>query len=161
MDIIDVIRNVLNDSLWEIENIIKCSDVLGLECEFCGNPLWKHIYHTLHSLDQWFINPDDYKHPPFHEEGQNVLDSPSGSAISASTLIFYLYEIKTKHTDYLDSHGVDEASFVRVMRQFKHLHTHTGIIMACLRMGTDKWVTVKSQSRPLSLPDQNGIYFDS
>jgi hypothetical protein len=25
-----------------------------------GMPIWKHLYHTLHSLDRWFINPEKY-----------------------------------------------------------------------------------------------------
>ncbi|MGN0459023.1 MAG: hypothetical protein ACI4IL_08645 [Eubacterium sp.] len=24
----------------------------------CDMPVWKHCYHTLHSCDQWFINPN-------------------------------------------------------------------------------------------------------
>lgn len=35
-------------------------------------PLWKHIYHMLHSLDQWFINPYLYDNPDFHEYGIDI-----------------------------------------------------------------------------------------
>ncbi len=23
----------------------------------CDMPIWKHVYHMLHSIDQWYINP--------------------------------------------------------------------------------------------------------
>lgn len=40
----------------------------------CDMPIWKHVYHTLHSLDQWYINPEVYTEPDFHEPNLNSLD---------------------------------------------------------------------------------------
>lgn len=40
-------------------------DALWDRC-YGGAPLWQHVYHTLHELDQWFINPrdTDFVEPP-------------------------------------------------------------------------------------------------
>ena len=45
-----------------------------------GQPMWKHVYHMLHSLDQWFINPMKYDEPSFHRPGLNSLDETSDDA---------------------------------------------------------------------------------
>jgi hypothetical protein len=29
----------------------------NLDFILCDLPVWKHVYHMLHSCDQWFINP--------------------------------------------------------------------------------------------------------
>lgn len=61
----DIIKDQTIRALWEVKNVIDCvSDELW-DKAYCQMPLWKHIYHTLHSLDLWFINPRDahYKEP--------------------------------------------------------------------------------------------------
>jgi hypothetical protein len=30
-------------------------------------PIWKQFYHMLHSLDEWFINPLDFREPAIHK----------------------------------------------------------------------------------------------
>ena len=37
-------------------------------------------YHALHSADKWFINPNVYEEPPFHEAG---MDNPENPTIPA------------------------------------------------------------------------------
>ena len=40
----------------------------NLDFVLCDMPVWKHVYHMLHSCDQWFISPFEYeKEPDFHE----------------------------------------------------------------------------------------------
>ena len=46
-------------ALWEVGNVIACVPDRLWEKEYCEQPLYKHIYHMLHSLDLWFINPRD------------------------------------------------------------------------------------------------------
>lgn len=48
----------------------------------CEMPLWKHIYHMLHSLDQWYINPRVYIQPSFHEKDLNNLDVQSNRRLN-------------------------------------------------------------------------------
>lgn len=43
----EIIREQTNRALWEVGNVIKCipEDIWGKE--YCGMPLWKHVYHML------------------------------------------------------------------------------------------------------------------
>ena len=66
----------------------------------CDMPIWKHVYHTLHSLDQWYINPEVYTEPNFHEPNLNSLD------IYDNKKVLYVFsmgsdEIKSKSHDEL------------------------------------------------------------
>lgn len=54
-----IIAEQTKRALWEIKNVIDCVPDSLWNKEYCDMPLWKHIYHTLHSLDLWFINPRD------------------------------------------------------------------------------------------------------
>ena len=80
----EIIREQTNRALWEVGNVIKCipEDIWGKE--YCGMPLWKHVYHMLHSLDLWFMNPNDtgYKEPGFHVKDLNNLDVVTEKEIS-------------------------------------------------------------------------------
>lgn len=166
---IDIIRNNLTRSIWETENMMQCIEDSGCwDEEFCGSPVWKHVYHTLHSLDQWFTNPNIYEEPSFHKEGQNSLDVKSEESVSGETLFSFLHGIKGRINAYLG--GLDDDSlaecengdsrtrFERISMQFKHWHTHLGILMAYLHTRCGKWVFVSGGSRPI--PEGFGVFFD-
>ncbi len=42
----------------------------------------KQMYHLLHSIDQNFINPSDYREPAFHSENLNVIFMDSGDNLN-------------------------------------------------------------------------------
>ncbi len=62
----------------------------------CDMPIWKHCYHTLHSCDQWYINPLDYEEPPFHEDGLNSLDYLGAKVLSRQELLDYFEKVRSK-----------------------------------------------------------------
>lgn len=62
----------------------------------CDMPIWKHCYHTLHSCDQWYINPLDYEEPPFHEDGLNSLDYLGTKVLSRQELLDYFEKVRSK-----------------------------------------------------------------
>jgi len=69
--------------------------------EYCEMPCWKHIYHMLHSLDLWFINPRDkeYTEPDIPEMDLNSLDViPSKSLIREEINDYFVnIDIKIKN----------------------------------------------------------------
>jgi hypothetical protein len=71
--------------------------------EFCCTPLWKHVYHTLHSLDRWYINPCIYTEPDFHSEGLNDLNIPSNGFLSRDKLKKYAIQVEERINRYLDT----------------------------------------------------------
>jgi len=164
----EIIRENLTRSVWEIANMMRCIGENDWNAEFCGSPMWKHVYHTLHSLDQWFINPEEYEEPPFHKDGLNKLEIDSKETLNRETLFGFLESIEKKLNDYLD--GLDDekltepagsrSRYERILRQFKHLHTHMGIMMAFIYEATGKWVFLSSTPREIPEPDEQGRVFD-
>lgn len=53
----DDIRFLTNRALWETENLIKCIPDELWDKRYDGIPMWKYLYHTLYSMDRWYINP--------------------------------------------------------------------------------------------------------
>ncbi len=131
-------------------------DLLGLEC--AGLPLWQHLYHTLHSLDQWFINPRIYSEPRFHESGSNSLSAPHPGFIAKQSLSEYFEIIRAKVSDYLDSltdediaNEPDRSEYTRlalIMAQSRHFMYHIGFIHSCIKSLTGKWPEYAGISRP-------------
>lgn len=111
-------------------------------------PHWQQFYHMLHSLDQWFINPNDYIEPDFHEPGMNYFDKKPQKSLSKSELVNYFNTIKEKTVKYLE--GLDTASlkecpvnckFTRldlILSQFRHLMYHIGFLHSCILYDTNK-----------------------
>ena len=52
-----VIAEMTVRALWELQNLLDCIPAALWDRGYDGAPLWQHVYHTLHELDQWFINP--------------------------------------------------------------------------------------------------------
>jgi len=74
-----IIKDQTERALWEVNNVIDCIPSELWEKCYCNMPMWKHVYHMLHSLDLWFINlrDEEYKEPSIHEAGLNNLDTYS------------------------------------------------------------------------------------
>ena len=119
----------------------------------CDMPIWKHVYHTLHSLDQWYINPEIYTEPDFHEPKLNSLDDyDNQKVLSRELLIDYFETIKKKIMEYLNSlsdedlyekpEGCEYNRLSLILGQFRHFHCHMGNINATTIYNTNKWPRV-------------------
>jgi hypothetical protein len=149
---IEIIKEQTQRSLWSIGNVIA-----GIPDEYwykiyCEMPLWKYVYHTLHSLDQWYINPEKYYEPTFHEKNLNNLNVPTTKVISREELNNYFHSVKEKIESYNENLIEDEllqkpngckwTRFTLIMAQLRHLHYHTGIIMGFIIINIGKWPQV-------------------
>lgn len=97
-------KNELVDAIKiNTETLFVNVDIMLQTCNIdfvlCDMPVWKHAYHMLHSLDQWYINPNVYAEPDFHEPGLNSLDIVSDKSLSREELMNYMEGIKTKIMD--------------------------------------------------------------
>lgn len=119
----------------------------------CDMPIWKHVYHTLHSLDQWYINPEVYTEPDFHEPNLNSLDDyDNKKVLSRELLIDYFESIQEKIMEYLSSlsdadlyEKPDGCAYNRlslILGQFRHFHCHMGNINATTIYNTNQWPRV-------------------
>lgn len=118
----------------------------------CDMPVWKHVYHMLHSLDQWYINPNEYAEPDFHEPLLNSLDHESKKTLTKTELSAYLETIRAKILAYLDSltddmlcdlpKGCTRNRLSLILAQYRHFYAHLGNINATTIVETGKWPRV-------------------
>lgn len=150
----EIIREQTKRALWEVGNVIKCipEEIFGKE--YCGMPLWKHVYHMLHSLDLWFVNPNDtgYMEPGFHVKDLNNLDVVAEKEISREQLDDYFLCVERKIKRYTEElkdeellarpEGCKYSRFTLILAQHRHLHTHMGMIMGFIVAETGLWPRV-------------------
>lgn len=128
----------------------------NLDFILCDMPIWKHVYHMLHSCDQWYINPNKYTEPDFHEQNLNSLDVESKKTLSREELLQYLKSIRIKIINYLDSltdemlYGIPGGCQCNrlhlILSQFRHFYAHLGNINATTIMETNNWPRVIGSS---------------
>lgn len=164
--IASIIKEQSERALWEVKNVIDCVPEELWEVQYSGMPCWKHIYHMLHSLDLWFINPRDqnYQEPIFHEKDLNNLDVTSTKYLTKEELVSYFTEIEKKLAAFLSGlrddqlmeypPGCEYCRFTLIVAQFRHLHTHMGMIMGFLIRDKDLWPRVLG----LETPFPAGVY---
>lgn len=151
---VQIITDQTEHALWEVKNVIDCVDDSMWNREYCEMPCWKHIYHMLHSLDLGYINPFDknFCEPKIHEKDLNNLDVHSEKTLSRDEINDYFEDIKSKIREYLSAltdsdllgypDGCEYTRFTLIMGQFRHLHSHMGMLMGFIIDDTGKWPTV-------------------
>ncbi|MCI6376194.1 MAG: DinB family protein [Clostridiales bacterium] len=148
-------------ALWEVRNVMDCVPQALWSRPYCGMPVWKHIYHMLHSLDRWFANPRDpaYQEPPFHTPGLNDLDTPPQGSLSRETLTAYLTQVGERTMAYLEElddaaleerpQGCEFTRMTLILGQHRHLSTHMGMLMGFIIAETGRWPRVLGLERPM------------
>ena len=156
-----VIKDQTWRALWEVKNVIDCVPDELWDKTYCAMPCWKHIYHMLHSLDLWLINPRDrmYQEPEIHEKDLNKLDVISEKRISRAEMDGYVGDIDKKIRNYIldlkDAQLLDHPPdceydrFTLLLAQFRHLHSHMGMIMGFIIDDTGLWPRVLGLEHPI------------
>ncbi len=156
-----VIKDQTDRALWEVKNVIDCVPDELWSREYCEMPLYKHIYHMLHSLDLWYINPNDpsYREPDIHIDSLNDLDAKTERFITRTEINDYYTAVKNKitvYTNFLNDGMLNErpvdcsySKFELILAQFRHLHTHMGMIMGFIIEASGQWPTVLGLERPI------------
>ena len=116
----ELILLIMNQTTILFENIEETIDAIDeTQLDKDGSwewPLGEQIYHLLHSLDQWFINPYDYEEPTFTGIGTSSSDGKINQKLYKSELVAYYTSIKAKITHYLctlDDHSLKVGAFAR------------------------------------------------
>lgn len=148
----DDIRYLTDRALWETENLMKCiPDELWAK-RYDGIPMWKFLYHTLYSMDRWYINPCDgsYQDPPFHTDDlANLNVIPGEEYLSREQLEGYFCQIRDKIQNYItelkdselseNPENCDMSRFRLILGQFRHWHRHMGVIYGFIIEDAGKW----------------------
>ena len=158
--LIKMIEEQTKRALWKIKNVIDCIPDELWEKEYCEMPMYKHVYHTLHSLDLWMINPRDvfFKEPDFHIPDLNNLDIKTDFILSRQTMEDYLRKTEMKIMDYLadlDDEKLCEkpknceySRLTLILAQFRHLHTHMGMLKGFIIDDTGLWPKILGLESP-------------
>ena len=157
-EMIEVIKATVIPNFINIRTSITTYDRDAL-C--CGAPCWRWVYHALHSADKWFINPNVYEEPEFHTEGMDNPHNPTDVVLSDEQLLEYLNAIVKKTLDYLDtltdemlSQKPEKCNYTRlelVLRQYRHLSFHTGMLNGQTAVATGKFpMWVSQEDLPLN-----------
>lgn len=160
----EIIKEQVGYNFLNLETSIKTYDRNAL---VCGSPAWRYIYHTIHSADKWFFNPFVYNEPDFHENGMDNPDNPCSTEFSNEKLLDYLCAVKNKTLQYIDDlsdemlHKKPEnCPYTRlelVLRQFRHISLHTGMINGLTIEKTGKFPVFVSGSNTIDRL-KNGLY---
>lgn len=161
-----IIKEQTLRALWEVKNVIDCVPGEIWNKDYCGMPCWKHIYHMLHSMDLWFINPRDkyFAEPVMHEESLNDLDTVSLRCLPRDEINSYYGNIEKKIGEYLNQlsdgqlldypQDCEYNKFTLIMAQHRHLHSHMGMLMGFIIADTGLWPRVLG----LEIPIPSGVY---
>jgi hypothetical protein len=159
--LIPIIQEQTDRALWEVKNVIDCVPEDLWNKRYCEMPMWKHIYHMLHSLDLWFINPRDeqFVEPSIHQKDLNNLDIITEITLSKKQIDDYFNEVNLKIRHYLTETSDEELlskppkceydRFTLILAQYRHLHTHLGMIMGFIIADTGKWPRVLGLENPI------------
>lgn len=103
-----------------------------------GAPAWRFVYHTLHSADKWFFNPNVYTEREGFEQGSDNPFRPISHIWSDDELMAYLEQVRAKTMDYLANltdaalnECPPECPFTRlelIVMQFRHMSVHIGML---------------------------------
>lgn len=156
----EIIKEQTKRALWEVKNIIDCVPDELWHKAYCQMPCWKHIYHMLHSLDLWYINPRDrfFKEPDIHEKDLNNLDVISLKSLTRVEIKDYFDAIDQKVHQYIATLTDDQlleypvdceyTRFTLILAQFRHLHSHMGMIMGFIIADSGQWPRVLGLEQP-------------
>ena len=149
-------KELVNTIIKNTENLFENAGIMLKTCNLdfilCDLPVWKHVYHQLHSCDQYFINPNQYTEPDFHVPGLNSLNEESETVLSREQLLEYLETVRVKIMRYLDTLTDDMLYEVQpdcqssrlslILSQYRHFYAHLGNINATTIIETNKWPRV-------------------
>ena len=163
----DVIKDQTTRSIWSLKNVIACIPEPYWNQKYGAMPLWKHLYHTIHSLDKWYLNPCSYREPGFHVEHLDDLDVQTEKSLTRADITDYLETVEHKLMNYID-HLSDKAlaetpdhceytKFHLILAQHRHLDMHIGMVMGFLIADTEKWPRVMGLQTEFS--DDGSLFF--
>lgn len=103
-----------------------------------GAPVWRFVYHTLHSADKWYFNPFQYNERPGFEPGSDNPFKPITHEWSDEELLDLLESVRTKTMHYLENltdtmlnECPPDCPYTRlelILMQFRHISVHIGML---------------------------------
>lgn len=144
----EIVRQIKNQQEINFINVRDQIEMADLETVFDGENHSRYVFHYLHSLDRFFINPCDYVY-----EGEKLFGIPEGLSaidpsregyinapsivISKKQLLDYLDYVHKKIDAYFETltaaqlletpEGCEYSRLELILAQFRHLMWHVGL----------------------------------
>ena len=154
------IETLITSTALMFHNLRIAMDTVDWNAEICKTPAWRYIYHTLHSADKWFINPNtrfDEPEPPFHTAGLDYPDNPSDTVLDRDTLYAYYEQVRYKILSYLNNlndsqinerpQGCTLTRLGLALSQFRHMYAHIGILNGVTISNTNRYPHVINEGQ--------------
>ncbi len=156
----EIIRQIKNQQEINFINIRDQILMADLETVFDGENNSRYIFHYLHSMDRFFINPCDYVYEGEKlfgiDEKLSVIDpkregyiSDTSIVISRQHLMDYFNYVKTKIDSYFETltfesllqkpRSCDYTRLELILAQFRHMMWHTGLSSAITFNSKKEW----------------------
>lgn len=156
----EIIRQIKNQQEINFINIRDQILMADLETVFDGENNSRYIFHYLHSLDRFFINPCDYVYEGEKlfgiAENLSVINpkregyvSDTSIVISRKQLMDYLDYVRAKVDSYFETltleallqkpKGCDYTRLEFILAQFRHMMWHVGLSSAITFSSKNEW----------------------
>lgn len=156
----EIISQIKNQQEINFINIYDQISVADLETVFDGENNSRYIFHNLHSIDRFFINPCEYVY-----EGEKLFGIPenlsiidpkragyvndSSTVITKKQLLDYFEYVKAKINAYFDSltakkllekpDGCEYTRLELILAQFRHQMWHVGLSSGITFSSKHEW----------------------
>lgn len=156
----EIIQQIKNQQEINFINIKEQLEMADLETVFDGESNSCYIFHYLHSMDRFFINPMDYVYEGERlfgiPENLSVIDpkregyvADKSAVISRSQLMDYLDYVREKINSYFESitcdqllqkpEGCEYSRLELILAQFRHIMWHVGLSSAITFASKKEW----------------------
>lgn len=158
----DLVKIIIRQTEILFKNLNAQIERCNLDAEIDGIQNARYLFHAIHSLDKWFINPEPFCEPDKTVTGGipaelSVIDSKrkgftqaNGTHISREQLLQYAISVEKKIQGYLLTltdeklveRAQDNGKFTRlelILGQFRHLMWHLGVSSAVTFMHDQTW----------------------
>nr|MBP3598461.1 GNAT family N-acetyltransferase [Eubacterium sp.] len=121
-------------TFYNMEVAMKTCD---WDYEICGTPVWRYMYHTLHSCDRWYDNPFVFQEPEIHVPNLDKVDLECDRVLTEEELWGYYNQVKEKTMSFVASlsdadlyakpEKCDRTRMDLIYAQLRHFNVHIGI----------------------------------
>ena len=156
----EIISQIKNQQEINFINIKEQLAMADLETVFDGENNSRYIFHYLHSMDRFFINPMDYVYEGEKlfgiQENLSIIDPQRAGYISDKTIVIsrkqlmdYLEYVRAKINAYFEKltsaellqkpEGCKYTRLELILAQFRHLMWHVGLSSAITFNSKKEW----------------------
>jgi hypothetical protein len=150
-------KSICASTALMFENMRIAMKTCDWQADICGAPVWRYLYHTIHSCDKFFVNPTRYDEPDFHVAGIDWPDHKLETVLTREQIEGYYFTVRDKILAYLDGLADEQLAEIPdgcvmsrvelILSQFRHMYAHIGIINGVTIAATGRYPRIVNESK--------------